>query len=414
MNKLIVNVLSKIVLKGLASLFGVYFSYFLIKDLGPTDSGVFFWFLSILIITSSFARLGFDQQIIRYYGINYKNLKNSGLLYITYIQVLIVAMIFLTFILLLYFVVQFVVTKNIDVEVYKYLFLNIVPYSFIFLNVNFFLGVRKVTLAIIFSNFIIQILVFVLYKLGVSKDVFFIYTIVNYFVFIISFAICTFYIRNFNIDFKEALNFKKHFNINFFLITATSISSNWIGLLLIGYILNKQDVALYNAAVKISFSMSLVLQTINQIMGSKFALYHKNGQIDKIKNLAKNSSMLCTIFTVPTGLLFIFFSSEILGFFDKSFESGTLVLLLLVLVQFANAVTGSVGTILQMINEEKFWRRKSIESFVLNTLLTLFLLFLTGINGAPLGQLIAISYLMISSFYYLKQKHGISSIFFIK
>ncbi|WP_226542079.1 lipopolysaccharide biosynthesis protein [Neotamlana laminarinivorans] len=223
-----------------------------------------------------------------------------------------------------------------------------------------------------------------------------------------------FSLKGFKLDLHEAFNFKKYFNVDFFLITATTISANWVGILLIGFFLNKEDVALYNSAVKISFSMNLILQTINQITASRFALYHKNNQKSKIKKLAKRASLLCTALVVPTGIVLILFSSEILGFFDESFKSGNLVLLILLGAQFINAITGSVGTILQMTNEESYWRRKSIESFVLNILLSLILLYLTGINGAAVGQILAISYLMLSSVYYLKKNHGISSVFFIK
>ncbi len=106
--------------------------------------------------------------------------------------------------------------------------------------------------------------------------------------------------------------------------------------------------------------------------------------------------------SLPLLTLFISFPSFVLGFFGNEFITGTSALVFLSISQFVNAISGSVGYILQMTGKENVFQYIVFAATLINITLNLLLIPHYGINGAAFASMISLAFWNLISIVYIK------------
>ena len=97
--------------------------------------------------------------------------------------------------------------------------------------------------------------------------------------------------------------------------------------------------------------------------------------------------------------------------FGQEFSAGVVALLLISFAQLVNSISGSVGYIMQMTNNQKIFQFIIIFSAILNIVMNYFLIPIYGINGAAFSSMISMITWNVMSVIFIKNKLGFWSIY---
>ena len=205
---------------------------------------------------------------------------------------------------------------------------------------------------------------------------------------------------------KTEFSYKRLFSISFpMMFSATFIFvSEWTDIFMLGAMVSKAEVGVYNAAFKLATIAIVVINAVNTVLGPKIAeLYGKN-ELLEIRKLIYKSTRLITIVTLP--IIIISFRIEFLSFFGKEFIRGSGVLIIVSIGLLFNAISGSVAQLLNMTNHQKELRNITIITVIINMTLNFILIPIYGIIGAAVASLISNMGLNIICILYIKKKFG--------
>lgn len=172
----------------------------------------------------------------------------------------------------------------------------------------------------------------------------------------------------------------------------------------VSYFLGNAKAGIYGAAAKMSALVALGLSVTDYVYMPKIAALWEKRQLIKLQKLIKDGSRQILLITIPIAVVFLVFGKLLLGFFGEAFTSSYLPLVILVIGQLVNALTGMVGGLLSMTGHQRiflfFYAVAFGLQFVLNFILTPWL----GILGASIASASGLVVLNILGYMYVKQK----------
>lgn len=174
-------------------------------------------------------------------------------------------------------------------------------------------------------------------------------------------------------------------------IALMNLALNWLPFLLLSVWGTKAEVGIFGAAFRTAMLISFILVAVNSIVAHRFAAFCRSGDHAKLDLLARQSTKLLFVSSLPFLALFVLAPSYLMGFFGKDFTGGALVLSILAAGQFVNVATGSVGQLLVMSGNERLLRNNLFIAFVLNCVLNLALIPRYGMTGAAVATAVSIS-----------------------
>ena len=110
---------------------------------------------------------------------------------------------------------------------------------------------------------------------------------------------------------------------------------------------------------------------------------------------------------MPIIIIIFVFPEFILSFFGKDFLIAKSALLILAFSQGINAMSGSVGIILNMTGKEKVFRNILSIALVINISLNLILIPIYKIEGAAIASASSLIFWNLYSVWYVYKKYGI-------
>jgi O-antigen/teichoic acid export membrane protein len=179
------------------------------------------------------------------------------------------------------------------------------------------------------------------------------------------------------------------------------------GVIMLGMFRSEAEVGYYAIAVKLATLTTFILTAINSMAAPKFSeLFHTN-QMDDLFHVAKKSAKLIFFITSPILLGFLVFGKPILGLvFGNEFTVAYPALVLLVIGQFINSISGACGTFLNMTGHQKAFRNIVAIAAILNVLLNLWLIPRFGLHGAAITAMLSICVWNLTTLFYMKIKFG--------
>lgn len=220
--------------------------------------------------------------------------------------------------------------------------------------------------------------------------------------------------RSFKLDMTLLFDFSRTIP-KFFVVSILTQIIQWSGIVIGGFFLQNEEIALLSVSLRTAMLISLVLMAANLIYAPKFSANYQNKKIEVIKKDAIGGSRIMTILSFPILLIFLIFPEYILAFFGPEYVSGKNILRVLAIGQFVNAMTGSVFFILNMTGNEQATSRILLFVSPFSILTTVFLTLSFGLLGCAIATSLSVILQNILAVFKVKDLFGFNTLsFFIK
>lgn len=197
----------------------------------------------------------------------------------------------------------------------------------------------------------------------------------------------------------------------FFMISALTMLSPVLNSLLLGVKGTVADVGVFNVAVKIASLLSLPLLAVNMASAPSFSrLYHEN-DLQAIQESATGTTRLIFWTSLPLLLCCVIAPAQMMELFGSNFGEGAWALVMIAIAQFINAISGSVGVIMQMTGQERPWGVILLFTTIMNVIMMLVLVPEYGINGAAASLMTVMIVNNIAGAVWLKMKLNIRTFY---
>ena len=185
----------------------------------------------------------------------------------------------------------------------------------------------------------------------------------------------------------------------------------WTDKLMIGNMMSAESVAVYGVAFRFSMGVSITLMAINSISSPKFAEKFASDDIKGMGKIAMQSAKMIFWTTVPLATILMIFPKFFMGLYGPEFLIGFEVLRWLIVGRIVNALSGSVGNLMQMSGQQKTYMNILLIGALINVMLNYNLIPKYGINGAAFASVASLSFWNLSMVYMVKRKFGFSTIY---
>ena len=185
----------------------------------------------------------------------------------------------------------------------------------------------------------------------------------------------------------------------------------WTDKLMIGNMMPAESVAVYGVAFRFSMGVSITLMAINSISSPKFAEKFASDDIKGMGKIAMQSAKMIFWTTIPLATILLIFPKFFMGLYGPEFLIGFEVLRWLIIGRIVNALSGSVGNLMQMSGQQKTYMNILLIGAVINVILNYNLIPKYGINGAAFASVASLSFWNLSMVYMVKRKFGFSTIY---
>jgi len=191
-----------------------------------------------------------------------------------------------------------------------------------------------------------------------------------------------------------------------FLSGSLFLVMRWIDTLMLGMFRSVEEVGIYYVAVRIANVTAITLFAINTIAAPKFAEFFARNDIEGLGRMARQSTRIIFWLSFPVLIFILAFPSWVLGIFGPGYRTGSTALILLILGQFINAVSGSVGYILNMTGNQTSFRNIVLTATAVNVGLNFLLIPRLGIVGAGIASLVCLLTWNIASVISVRKRFG--------
>jgi O-antigen/teichoic acid export membrane protein len=196
------------------------------------------------------------------------------------------------------------------------------------------------------------------------------------------------------------------------LLKGISITEGRLPVLMLGFVLGPEPVALFSLASRIAEMVILALSIVVMTTGPHLAELHAKKEYRSMQRLLTRSTIAVSAWAIPITLGLIIAGRWLLSWFGPSFVAGYPILVILAIGQTINAITGTVGLVMTMGGLERVVLRIEIYGLIINAVLCLILIPIWGGIGAAIGATIALIFWNIALTVELFRRLGIASSFF--
>ena len=183
----------------------------------------------------------------------------------------------------------------------------------------------------------------------------------------------------------------------------------WGGQLIAGFFLAPDKIAQLAIARNTSALVVFILMAVNNVSAPRFAAMYRKGEMNKLKNYARNSTLLMTVIALPVTLIIWFFPSQIMSLFGKDFTEGIWYLRIISIGQFINVITGSVSSLLIMSGHEKDLKNLRLINGALAIVLAIVLTAYFGALGSAISTAVATASFNLMAVRQVKKRLGFNT-----
>jgi O-antigen/teichoic acid export membrane protein len=195
------------------------------------------------------------------------------------------------------------------------------------------------------------------------------------------------------------------------LIGSSMMIMTWTDILMLSYYTTEEDVGIYAAAQRISTLISITLMSVTMAAAPKFVEFYIKNNMASLSRIVQQATKIIFFTSLPIFLIVFIAPNWIMSLFGPEFTIGVSALLLMAFSQLMNSLSGSVGYIMQMTNNQKMFQYIIISSSVLNILLNYLLIPIYGIDGAAFSSMVSMIVWNIVTVIFIKQKLGFLAIY---
>lgn len=403
------------------------FIYTVTNSYGAATLGVFVLSITILNVVAVFGRLGMNTMLLRLVSENASKNQWYTVKKIVKKAFITVALVSITISIITYLLAHTIADKIFGKEhIYSFIELTalvITPFILLSLFLESLRGLKKIATYMfiqqigIYSLAIITLLFFIFLEYKTDTN-----TLVAYILSVIIIFITTSLILVKNIkkqpkqvnEVVPTLNQLLEISIPMMFASSFVLFISWSDIIMLGMFTTDTEVGIYSVALKIALVMTIPLTALNSIAAPKFAEFWGHQDLTNLKNIATKSTKLIFWITLPLFLFIITLPNFFLKMFGDEFVSGVLVLTILAFGVFINALSGSVGHIIEMTGHQRIQQKILLIAAVLNILLNYILIPSYGMEGAAIATVITTSFWNLSYVLFIKKKFGFYTFAYIE
>jgi O-antigen/teichoic acid export membrane protein len=180
--------------------------------------------------------------------------------------------------------------------------------------------------------------------------------------------------------------------IPFTFLAGMQVINSQVGIIALGVFARNEDVGMYRVAVQGSNLVAFGLSAVNIVVAPHFSRLYHAGDLPRLQRLVTNSARGILVVTVPIGLILFIFGRQILStVFGTAYGDSYYPLAILCVGQVANAMIGSVATLLNMSDHERKTVRGVVIAAMINVVLTLLLVPPYGMIGSSVAAVVSLT-----------------------
>jgi O-antigen/teichoic acid export membrane protein len=408
-----------LVFKVVAIFMGYVFFLIISRQYGAEKQGVFSLCWTLMMFGAVVGRLGLDTAIVRLLAADISNThgQHARILYRRALLIVILAsgLVSLIFFIISPYLSSLFFDSKAHTQLIRIIGFAVIPMSVMSYNAEAMRGHKKIGLYSIFQNGSIYIIILGLLLIVSFRNNELSFLIQSIIIALIIMAFLSF-ILYFNserklpniTDNKQSASVKAILIISLPMLFTNSLFliMNWTDIFMLGIYRPESDVGIYNIAVKIAALNSIVLAAVNSIAAPKFAEIHARSDKKALRKLAKQTTLLNTVLSLPIFILILIIPGFLMKLFGADFEFGVQALLILACGQIFNAVSGSKMYILNMTGYEKTGRNIILTGAIANVILNAILIPRYGINGGAIATFSSTLFWNILGVFYIYKYHG--------
>ena len=422
--ELIKGASSTFLLKIVGLLVGYGLAIFITNKFGAFVFGQYVTALLIVEILSIISRLGIDTVLVRFISRYVHKGASSLINHLFFKSIALVTLSAVVFTLLLLFFSDYIANfMNLDEEYLLIVSFSFIPLVLFHMNTQAIRGLKQMMSFSFLNNVAITLFTFILMVVLVAfstSEKLPIYAyVMSVFVMTISSYFLWFFHRAKIVDSKQnnsesELSTKALFKVSIPLLLGQSMMliMGKVDLFMLANMTSSDKVGIYNIALKLSMLAYMGLMAVNSIAAPKFSEIHSSGDIDALKKIVQQSTKTIFWVTFPVILLFLIFPDTILGVFGDEFKLAAMALIILSISKMFSAISGSVGTFLQMVGKQNVFQNILIFTAIINIVLNYTLIPKYGIDGASFDSAISGVIWNVLMIIYIKKNFGFYSIYF--
>jgi O-antigen/teichoic acid export membrane protein len=422
--ELIKGASSTFLLKIVGLLVGYGLAIFITNKFGAFVFGQYVTALLIVEILSIISRLGIDTVLVRFISRYVHKGASSLINQLFFKSIALVTLSAVVFTLLLLFFSDYIANfMNLDEEYLLIVSFSFIPLVLFHMNTQAIRGLKQMMSFSFLNNVAITLFTFILMVVLVAfstSEKLPIYAyVMSVFVMTISSYFLWFFHRAKIVDSKQnnsesELSTKALFKVSIPLLLGQSMMliMGKVDLFMLANMTSSDKVGIYNIALKLSMLAYMGLMAVNSIAAPKFSEIHSSGDIDALKKIVQQSTKTIFWVTFPVILLFLIFPDTILGVFGDEFKLAAMALIILSISKMFSAISGSVGTFLQMVGKQNVFQNILIFTAIINIVLNYTLIPMYGIDGAAFASAISGVIWNVLMIIYIKKNFGFYSIYF--
>ncbi len=411
------------VTKAFGSLLTFAFNILAARQLGADQVGVFFLALTAANIAVVFGRVGLDNALLRFVSAN-AAVNDWSALKGAYGKGMSIAFLASAAIALIIFCLAPVIcggllSKPELIRPMRWISLAVVPLSVMTIHAETLKGLKRVFEAIVLQEHGALLYGLMLVGMGIlwwcrSMNtmalvvLFIVAAFLSALISTLMWRRATSHARTIRGRFRTSVLLSS--GIPLLVVAALNLAMYWAPSILLGVWCRNADVGIFNVAVQLSMLTSFVLISVNSIAAPKFSALFVQRDMAGLGRLARNSAKLMTALAIPVLIVFIVFPAWVMRLIGPQFVPGAMVLTILAAGQFVNVVTGSVGYLLIMSENERLIRNTVILTAVVSLILNFILIPVYGIIGAAVATAISLSIKNLLAAYLVWERLGIQTI----
>lgn len=420
--ELIKGASSTFILKIVGLVIGYVLAIYITNQYGAYIFGQYVTALLIVEILSIISRLGIDTALVRFIS-KYIQLNSSQLIDKLYTKSIIIVSIVAVFItlVLLFFSNNVAAFMNLEKDYLLIVSFSFIPLVLFYMNVQAIRGLKKMLSFSFLNNVSISLftlLSLVACSLFISDNSLPIYAYVAS-VIIMTLASYVFWFtlkQNIQVGTNSEqtpLSTSELLTISFPLLLGQSMMliMGKVDLFMLANMRSSEEVGIYSIALKLSMLSYIGLMSVNSIAAPKFSELHSSGDVESLKKIVKQSTKTIFWISMPVLLLFLILPELILSMFGEEFTIAAFSLIILSTGKMFSAISGSVGTFLQMVGKQTIFQNILILAAIINISLNYFLIPIYGINGAAIASAVSGILWNILMIIYIKKEFNFYTIY---
>jgi len=160
----------------------------------------------------------------------------------------------------------------------------------------------------------------------------------------------------------------------------------WSDVFILGFFVTEDVIGVYSTAIKLATIVAFIYNAVATIAAPKIAKFFQSKNFFELKETITFSSNLMLLTGLPIFILLFSWPSFFLGLFGEEYIAGKNVLRILLFAQLVNVLTGPIGVIYNMTNQQKKLQKFIIIALVFNIVLSLLLVREFGLIGVAFAS----------------------------